>query len=479
MTSIADLPKPPQSHYGQHKYTYTQHRSSLSDPSSSSGASSPMSLPPYLPSDLSDDLSPSSNASSCDSDSILTPEIGDNSVEQDAALLTTPKMGFDHSMLSSMSQQPTPKLIIPFEGSTSSSAARFPLLPPHNPLRSKMYSIPEHSSGYPQSPAHTPKGHPLESGRSHSGYFAYDAKTKTHPITNPYGSGNLSYTTTVSYLLRIPRRLRPVLLVGVCVFTFGLVLLNRAMNQAAHLDHVVNQQNLAFGRRYVDLYHTDHGKASDHAIMAERTDNARQAEAGVQKVLVAGGKVLEFESPEEEFAAVISYMTSTTANALPAVDPSKPLDPHTILDFDPTHPNAREDLNLLQEEINTMYPIVLVGRMRDPWHREIQRILSEYKIQPPPLVIDLDQRKDHATIIPLFERLLDTSVLPQLVVQGKSLGSYHDILDMRDSGRLIDTLQENESISIQEIVKKKKKGIREKERIENERILRPAPIVPQ
>ncbi|WWC69390.1 uncharacterized protein I206_103329 [Kwoniella pini CBS 10737] len=438
-----------------------------------------MSLPPYLPSDMSDDFSPSSNASSCESDSILTPDAGNNNPRQDAALMTTPKMGSDHSILSSMSQQPTPKLIIPFEGATSSSTSRFPLLPPHNPLRSKMYSIPEYSTSGAHSPAHTPKGHPLGKGKNHGSYFAYNAQTKSHPITNPYGSDNPSYSTTVSYLLRIPRRLRPVLLVGVCIFTFGLVLLNRAMNQATHLDHIVKEQNLAFGRRYVDLYHTDHGKASDHAFMAERTDNARQAEAGVQKVLVAGGRTLQFENTQEEFAAVVSYVTSTTANALPALDPSKPLDPHTVLDFDPTHPNAQENLVLLQKEINTMYPIVLIGRMRDPWHREIQRILSEYKIQPPPLVLDVDQRKDSSTIIPLFERLLDTSVLPQFVLQGKSLGSYHDILEMRDSGKLKDTLQENESIAIQEIVKKKKKGVKERERVENERILRPAPIVPQ
>ncbi|WWD10087.1 hypothetical protein V865_008220 [Kwoniella europaea PYCC6329] len=482
MSGISDLPKAPQ------RYSY--HRSSSSDPTTSSGIRSPMGLPPVFPSDLyGDDSSPASSTSSTTSE-IMTPDIMDSS-ERDQAkiLLTTPKMTSDHSILSSMSQQPTPKLIIPFQGSTSTSTSaststsgsagsRFPLLPPHHPLRSKMYSIPEYATNPIPSPAHTPKGHPIEKNKSHSSYFAYDAKTKTHPITNPYGTGNPSYQTTLSYLLRIPRRLRPVLLIGVCVFTFGLILLNRAMSHANHMDNLIKQQReLAFSRRYVNQPQS----ADQYPLMASEIDDARQAEAAVQSTVVVG-KGLEFENVQEEFAALISFVTSTTANALPSLDPTKPIDPHTVLDFDPTHPNAREDLLLLQNDINTMYPLVLIGKMRDPYHREIKRILSEYKISPSPLMIDVDQRRDHQVIIPLFTRLLGIESekdLPQLVLQGKTLGSYHAILDLRDKGELKEVIEKSGSIQIREVGgKKKRKGLKEKERIENERILKPAPIVP-
>ncbi|WVW83025.1 hypothetical protein I302_105041 [Kwoniella bestiolae CBS 10118] len=474
---------PSQSTYG-HGQRYSYHRLSSSDPTSASSInSSPMGLPPLLPSDLSshDDSSPASSTSSTTSE-IMTPDVMDMSEKDQAKLLTTPKMSSDHSVLSSMSQQPTPKLIIPFQGSTSTSTStsagsRFPLLPPHNPLRSKMYSIPEYTSPNPiASPAHTPKGHPLEKNKSNSGYFAYDAKTKTHPITNPYGTGNPSYSTTLSYLLRIPRRLRPVLLIGVCVFTFGLVLLNRAMSHANHMDHLIKQQrDLAFSRRYVD----QHDTSGQYPLMANEIDDARSAEAAMQSTVVVG-KSLEFESVQEEFAALISFVTSTTANALPSLDPSKPIGPHTVLDFDPTHPNAREDLLLLQNEINAMYPLVLIGKMRDPYHREIKRILSEYRISPAPLIIDVDQRRDHQIFIPLLSRLLSTSEedLPQLVLKGNSLGSYHDILSLRDRGELKEIFENSGSIQIRENQKKKRKGLKEKERIENERILKPAPIVP-
>ena len=42
------------------------------------------------------------------------------------------------------------------------------------------------------------------------------------------------------------------------------------------------------------------------------------------------------------------------------------------------------------------------------------------------------QRRDHRVFIPLLERLLGTAELPQLVIKGNVLGSYHEILDMRE-----------------------------------------------
>ena len=146
-----------------------------------------------------------------------------------------------------------------------------------------------------------------------------------------------------------------------------------------------------------------------------------------------------------------------------------------ILDFDPSHPSARDHLDLLAKEINTIFPVILFGKMRDPWYREIKAMLGDYKIIPAPLIVDVDQRRDHATFIPLLARLLGTAELPQLLLQGKSLGSYHQILALRDDGTFSHTLELSGAVSVRDALKKKK-GSKEKERIENERILGPAPI---
>jgi hypothetical protein len=156
------------------------------------------------------------------------------------------------------------------------------------------------------------------------------------------------------------------------------------------------------------------------------------------------------------------------------------LEPSAVLDFDPARPNAREDLKLLQAEVNSLFPIVVMGKMRDHWHREIKKMLAEYKIIPSPLIIDLDQRRDHMIFIPLVSRLLNTTELPQLLLKGKPLGSYHDVLDMRDKGTFPKILEASGAVSVRYATKKDVKEVRriaEAQRIENERILGPKPIV--
>lgn len=114
--------------------------------------------------------------------------------------------------------------------------------------------------------------------------------------------------------------------------------------------------------------------------------------------------------------------------------------------------------------------------MRDPWHREVQKILAEFKITPAPLVVDVDQRRDHLLFLPVLARLLKTEELPQMLLLGESLGSYHDIIALKESGRLRETLESSGHVSIRD-AKKKKKGVKERERLENERILGPEPVI--
>ena len=155
------------------------------------------------------------------------------------------------------------------------------------------------------------------------------------------------------------------------------------------------------------------------------------------------------------------------------MDPTETLDPSIILGFDPTSPNAKQDLQFLHDEINSLYPIVLFGQMRDPWHREVRAILAEYKITPAPLLVDVDQRRDHTVFSAILARLFGTDELPLLVLNGVSIGSYHKVLELRT---LKARLEANNSVSVRN-AKKKKKGVKERERLENERILAPKPVV--
>ncbi|WVQ78343.1 hypothetical protein IAT38_000428 [Cryptococcus sp. DSM 104549] len=366
----------------------------------------------------------------------------------------------DHATLAAMSQLPSPKF---------ATARGFPLLPPNHPLRHKLCA-PSAQEGV--SPPHTPKGHPLaEPVRQH---FPFDRKPSSRGITNPYGTHNPSYSTSFAYLLRIPRKLRPVLIAGMCVFLFGLMLLSRAMSEAGALE-----RGLAGGRQGVGMFERrvveGEEESRRHPLVKALAAQAAVAEERVQSHMEVGG--MKFESKQDELAALIGFITSTTANALPPfLNPTAPLDPSVVLDFDPAHPNAAHDLALLRSEVNALYPLVLFGKMRDPYHREIKRVLTEHKITPAPLVVDVDQRRDHKVFTPLLARLLDTAELPQLLLQGKPLGSYAEVMALREAGTLREKLEEGGAVSVK-VVKKKKKGVKERERIENERVLGPAPII--
>lgn len=286
----------------------------------------------------------------------------------------------------------------------------------------------------------------------------------------------------------------------VCAFIFGLVWLNNSIVNKRQLETYSQQQASALSRRQAQML--ENREANRQVYIAQLAEQAMQAAHSA-----VAGPPLTFENSREEFAALIAvsrivacserdtdgqFVTSTTANALPHVDPSLPLDPSVVLDFDPTRSGAREDLDLLVSEVNTIYPLVLMGKMRDPWHREVKRMLAEYKITPAPLIIDVDQRRDHRTFIPLVARILGTEELPQLVLDGKPIGSYHQVLEMKENDTFASLLEE-QGMLVSE-AKKKKKGVKERERLEvswwlccgeffvlvlifqNERILGPAPI---
>jgi hypothetical protein len=226
-----------------------------------------------------------------------------------------------------------------------------------------------------------------------------------------------------------------------------------------------------FGRDYVHAKHV----AGQHVIPHE----SRITQHRVQPPKVQQPSIKL--SAHDELLALIGFITGATGNSLPpTVDPSVPIEPSVLLGFDPTDSSAHQDLELLKDEVNTQYPLVLMGRMRDPWNIEVVRMLDEYKISPKPLIIDVDQRRDHILFIPVVARLLETDELPQLLLQGQRLGSAQELVGM-DEAELKAKLTSTHALTMRRLSKKEKKGHGHgkdgKMKAERERLLAPAPIV--
>lgn len=315
------------------------------------------------------------------------------------------------------------------------------------------------------------------------------------------GDRRQSWHSTLSYLTRIPRKVRPLLLGTLIFLLTGLVMFIYANERVAGAERAAARRHVAHLQRAYIRKDWDGGMAAQHPMPhlraqdgAVAADGHRHASDDVvletdlaanyegeneqQDDLIAENSIVDtlILTPRDELVGLISFLTSTSASALPRIDPSKPLDPQLILDFDHTKPTARQDMRQLESDMMALFPVILFGRMRDPHHREMMKMLSQYKIDPPPLIVEVDQRADAETLIPLLARLLGSPQLPQLVLGGTAAGSYKEAQKALDDKTFKQWIARSGADITEKKIKKKPKYAKMAERAENERVLGPRPI---
>ena len=70
-------------------------------------------------------------------------------------------------------------------------------------------------------------------------------------------------------------------------------------------------------------------------------------------------------TPEQELAAVTSFLASLPQNVIPSnVDPSLPIDPQLVLDFDTRSSQAIAEVAQLEHDAWVRYPVVLYSKVR-------------------------------------------------------------------------------------------------------------------
>ncbi|KAG7529688.1 hypothetical protein FFLO_05494 [Filobasidium floriforme] len=315
----------------------------------------------------------------------------------------------------------------------------------------------------------------------------------------PSAATTHKFRTTISYLSRIPRKFRSIL-AGVVLFVLFVTVLSRSTGKAEEERQmaskryasglqkafVIGQGDLDDVARHPDFHlapnELDQAKDAQLLDAMQAEDIADAAQDTQFEPSTAHSESSEYEftfaNKKEEMAALVSFLTSTSSNALPPVDPSMPLDPQLVLEFDYTKvETAREDMAQLTEDVFSLFPVIMVGRMRDPHHREMLRIMSQYTSNPPPLVIEVDQRRDAETLVPLLARLLDTDEMPQVIVMGEAAGGHKQLGQLQESGGVKEYFAGLGVEMKDKKMKKKPKYIKDAERREKERILGPKPIM--
>ncbi|OBZ70712.1 Monothiol glutaredoxin-S12, chloroplastic [Grifola frondosa] len=139
----------------------------------------------------------------------------------------------------------------------------------------------------------------------------------------------------------------------------------------------------------------------------------------------------------QELAAVSSFIASLPQNMIPSsVDPSQPIDPQLILDFDTRSPQAAEEVETVVRDVWSRNPVVFYSKFYSPISREIKQLLQDMYIKPAPTIIEVDQRSDEAVLAPMLFRLTNTSELPILLVGGQMVGSIQEIRYLAQKGEL-------------------------------------------
>ncbi|KAJ7162117.1 hypothetical protein C8R46DRAFT_1103560, partial [Mycena filopes] len=176
---------------------------------------------------------------------------------------------------------------------------------------------------------------------------------------------------------------------------------------------------------------------ADQIVLETNRDPLRSAAARKHRKLTYAGRQQISLTPAQELAAVSSFLASLPQNVIPsAVDPSRPIDPELVLDFDTRSPHAMEEVERVVEDVWARNPVLLYGKLYSPATRELKAILSDMNLRPPPFIMDVDVRDDVEVLAPMLARLTESPELPVLLIGGQPVGTLAQIRAMVASGEL-------------------------------------------
>ncbi|CAL1706773.1 unnamed protein product [Somion occarium] len=184
---------------------------------------------------------------------------------------------------------------------------------------------------------------------------------------------------------------------------------------------------------------TDHARSALGSQRLSRLSQQASRLAALRHKSPFGGtaKTAVRLNREQELAAVSAFLASLPQNVIPSsVDPSKPIDPQLVLDFDTQSPHALEEIDALVNETWARNPVFLYAKTHSPLSRELKQMLEDMNLLPSPTIIDVDQRPDESVLTPLLHRLTSTSDLPILLIGGHTIGSIPEIRYLYAKGEL-------------------------------------------
>ena len=174
--------------------------------------------------------------------------------------------------------------------------------------------------------------------------------------------------------------------------------------------------------RPIAFLDVDHSRADEAARPSRWTPEALRLAALKHRRPLTSTTLANNARPQislnqtQELAAVSSFIASLPQNMIPStVDPSQPIDPQLVLDFDTRGPRAEEELQAVVHDVWARNPVMLYSKVRfpparsklreasetlirlqvhSPISREIKQVLADLYLRPAPTIVDVDQRRE-------------------------------------------------------------------------------------
>ncbi|WVQ85461.1 hypothetical protein IAT38_007626 [Cryptococcus sp. DSM 104549] len=299
---------------------------------------------------------------------------------------------------------------------------------------------------------------------------------------------SVSLSAFKSRVIRVPRWQRPIVIAVMSVLLFGSLCMvsffQQALVSAEHAT-VVRQgewmiKHTAMAKEESDLIvDVEPGyrlaAPNHHSLKVQQKLNKR-AELAHANGQAAFHKVAPFKMTKgEELAALMSFITGTAANTLPAIDPEDASSLEGFLPFNPHLANAKAEIDELVRTQWEDHPVMVLGNMRDIGMRDARALLTQYNIKPAPFYVDIDQRVDSHTLSASLERILGKQDGPYILLRGQNIGNAVKLAELEKKETLVETVAASGASIAKKL--KRNKHQKEEERKENERVLGPRPIV--
>ncbi|PCH36091.1 glutaredoxin [Wolfiporia cocos MD-104 SS10] len=112
------------------------------------------------------------------------------------------------------------------------------------------------------------------------------------------------------------------------------------------------------------------------------------------------------------------------------------VDPEQAVDLNVYAPDGEDDWDNYLGLLRDVHPLVVFSKTYCPYSQRAKALLETYELNPPPFVVELNTRSDGPIIQKILARLTGRRTVPNILLQGQSIGGSDDILKLHETNEL-------------------------------------------